>query len=250
MKAMMLTGIRQMEMRDIPAPEIKNPTDVLIRMKIVGVCGSDVHYYTQGKIGSQVVEYPFTVGHEGAGIVEAVGAAQVAAAVGAGGAGRGAGVVRSHACRAVIQQTMLTCHRAGAVGVLGCEGNGRSRSWAISTAVAHFLHTEGVTGSNPVSPIHLMSGGLDRQVTIGTSCDFSRCRGSKGARATAAVMPMGLSSSPTLLRHSGFWPIGCFRPGKPRESVGPNWPSGCTWACSSWRRWSRPISTPCPNRCL
>ena len=75
MKAMMLTGIRQMEMRDIPAPEIKNPTDVLIRMKIVGVCGSDVHYYTQGKIGSQVVEYPFTVGHEGAGIVKAVGAA-------------------------------------------------------------------------------------------------------------------------------------------------------------------------------
>ena len=71
----MLTGIRQMEMRDIPAPEIKNPSDVLIRMKIVGVCGSDVHYYTQGKIGSQVVEYPFTVGHEGAGIVEKVGAA-------------------------------------------------------------------------------------------------------------------------------------------------------------------------------
>jgi L-iditol 2-dehydrogenase len=73
MKAMMLTGIRQMEMRDIPAPEIKNPKDVLIRMKIVGVCGSDVHYYVQGKIGSQVVEYPFTVGHEGAGIVEKIG---------------------------------------------------------------------------------------------------------------------------------------------------------------------------------
>ena len=75
MKAMMLTGIRQMEMRDITAPEIKNPNDVMIRMKIVGVCGSDVHYYVQGKIGSQVVEYPFTVGHEGAGIVEKVGTA-------------------------------------------------------------------------------------------------------------------------------------------------------------------------------
>ncbi len=72
---MMLTGIRQMEMRDVPAPEIKNPDDVLIRMKIVGVCGSDVHYYTQGKIGSQVVEYPFTVGHEGAGTVEKIGPA-------------------------------------------------------------------------------------------------------------------------------------------------------------------------------
>ena len=29
----------------------------------------------------------------------------------------------------------------------------QGRSGAISTAVAHFLHTEGVTGSNPVSPI-------------------------------------------------------------------------------------------------
>lgn len=27
--------------------------------------------------------------------------------------------------------------------------------WAISTVVAHFLHTEGVTGSNPVSPIRV-----------------------------------------------------------------------------------------------
>ncbi|MFA6293532.1 MAG: NAD(P)-dependent alcohol dehydrogenase [Victivallales bacterium] len=75
MKAMMLTGIRQMELREVPSPEIKNPNDVLIRMKTVGVCGSDVHYYTEGKIGSQVVEYPFTVGHEGAGIVEKVGPA-------------------------------------------------------------------------------------------------------------------------------------------------------------------------------
>jgi L-iditol 2-dehydrogenase len=75
MKAMMLTGIRRMEMRDIPAPEIKNPNDVVVRMRIVGVCGSDVHYYVEGKIGSQVVEYPFTVGHEGSGIVEKIGSA-------------------------------------------------------------------------------------------------------------------------------------------------------------------------------
>jgi L-iditol 2-dehydrogenase len=39
------------------------------------VCGSDVHYYETGRIGSQVVQYPFAVGHEGAGIVEAVGSA-------------------------------------------------------------------------------------------------------------------------------------------------------------------------------
>lgn len=73
MKAMMLTGIREMEMLDVPDPVIENDKDVLIRMKTLGVCGSDIHYYVSGKIGSQVVEYPFTVGHEGSGVVEAVG---------------------------------------------------------------------------------------------------------------------------------------------------------------------------------
>src|SRR5664280_1169009 len=69
MKAMMLTGIRNMEMKEIPEPFIVNPDDVKIRMSVVGICGSDIHYYTQGQIGSQKVEYPFTVGHEGAGVV-------------------------------------------------------------------------------------------------------------------------------------------------------------------------------------
>ena len=73
MKSMMLTGIRQMEMKDTEKPVIMKDTDVLIKMKVVGVCGSDVHYYTTGKIGSQVVKYPFAVGHEGAGIVEETG---------------------------------------------------------------------------------------------------------------------------------------------------------------------------------
>ncbi len=73
MKAMVLTGIRQMEMQEFPMPEIANDDDVLIKMKVVGICGSDVHYYTSGKIGSQIVQYPFPVGHEGAGEVIAVG---------------------------------------------------------------------------------------------------------------------------------------------------------------------------------
>lgn len=69
MRTMVLTGIRKIEMIDRIQPEIKNPDDVLIKIKSVGVCGSDVHYFTEGKIGSQVVEYPFAVGHECSGIV-------------------------------------------------------------------------------------------------------------------------------------------------------------------------------------
>jgi len=70
---MKLTGIRQMEMMEAPTPGIRDDNDVLIRLRVVGICGSDVHYYESGQIGSQVVEYPFTVGHECAGIVEAIG---------------------------------------------------------------------------------------------------------------------------------------------------------------------------------
>ena len=73
MKSAVLTGIRQMKIRDIPAPEIKEDRDVLIKVNRIGVCGSDVHYYTSGRIGNQVVSYPFAVGHEASGIVRETG---------------------------------------------------------------------------------------------------------------------------------------------------------------------------------
>lgn len=73
MKAVVLTGIRKMEVREVPTPRIENDTDVLLKVGSVGVCGSDVHYYTTGRIGSQVVKYPFRVGHEFAATVQDVG---------------------------------------------------------------------------------------------------------------------------------------------------------------------------------
>ena len=64
-----------MQMQEVPCPSLSRDTDVLIKMARVGVCGSDVHYFAEGGIGSQRVEYPWTVGHEGAGTVVEVGAA-------------------------------------------------------------------------------------------------------------------------------------------------------------------------------
>lgn len=70
---MVLTGLNRLEMKEIPDLVITSDDDVIIRMGAVGVCGSDIHYYTEGNIGNQVVKYPFRVGHEGSGTVAEVG---------------------------------------------------------------------------------------------------------------------------------------------------------------------------------
>jgi len=73
MKAAFLTGLREMEIRDTAPPKITDPHGVLLHVGVVGVCGSDVHYYTTGRIGTLVVKYPEWTGHECAGTVVAVG---------------------------------------------------------------------------------------------------------------------------------------------------------------------------------
>lgn len=75
MKTLVLTGIRKIELINKPKPALQKADEVLIRIKTVGVCGSDIHYFIEGKIGSQVVEFPFAVGHECSGIIEEVGSA-------------------------------------------------------------------------------------------------------------------------------------------------------------------------------
>jgi L-iditol 2-dehydrogenase len=73
MKAAVLTALRQIEIRDNPKPEIQGGHDVLLKIERVGVCGSDVHYYTTGRIGHQIVQYPYIVGHECSATVAEVG---------------------------------------------------------------------------------------------------------------------------------------------------------------------------------
>jgi len=73
MKAAVLTGIRKATIIDVPDPELERATDVLLKLSAVGVCGSDIHYYTTGRIGEQIVRYPFTLGHECTAIVERTG---------------------------------------------------------------------------------------------------------------------------------------------------------------------------------
>ena len=56
MRALVLEKKLQLSLRDIDLPKDVGSNDVKIKMHTVGICGSDVHYYTHGKIGPFVVE--------------------------------------------------------------------------------------------------------------------------------------------------------------------------------------------------
>ena len=73
MKKAYLTGIREMTLRDVPDPPAPLQGEVRIRLTTIGVCGSDIHYFREGRIGAQVVEFPFAVGHECAGVIDQLG---------------------------------------------------------------------------------------------------------------------------------------------------------------------------------
>jgi len=69
MKSWKLTDIHQLEQQEVPDPGTPGKGEMLLKVETVGVCGSDIHYYSTGRIGEQIVIYPFTPGHECAGTV-------------------------------------------------------------------------------------------------------------------------------------------------------------------------------------
>ena len=68
-RALVLERQHELALRDIELPMEVGPDAVKVRIHTVGVCGSDVHYYTHGRIGRFVVKEPMVLGHEAAGTV-------------------------------------------------------------------------------------------------------------------------------------------------------------------------------------
>jgi L-iditol 2-dehydrogenase len=75
MKAVALTRLRQLEWIELPTPRLQQPDEVLLQVRCVGICGSDMHYFETGRIASRVATFPFLLGHECAATVMATGKA-------------------------------------------------------------------------------------------------------------------------------------------------------------------------------
>ena len=75
MKAVYLIARKKIVIEEIPEPKITRDDDVLVRVRSVGICGSDIHYYLEGRIGNQVIQDRIILGHEAAGDVVDTGCA-------------------------------------------------------------------------------------------------------------------------------------------------------------------------------
>ncbi|TSI18609.1 L-idonate 5-dehydrogenase [Brevibacterium aurantiacum] len=69
MKTLFIHGAEDMRFDDTTVPE-PSAGEVLLRVRFVGICGSDLHYYFHGKNGENLIREPFTPGHELSALVE------------------------------------------------------------------------------------------------------------------------------------------------------------------------------------
>ncbi len=67
-----MVGLGQIELEERSVPE-PAAGQVLVEVSSVGVCGSDVHWFKDGRIGELVVQGPLVLGHEASGVVRALG---------------------------------------------------------------------------------------------------------------------------------------------------------------------------------
>lgn len=73
MRSLVLEEKMKLSLREMDIPQTLGPTDVRVKIERVGICGSDVHYYTHGRIGPFVVNEPMVLGHEASGTIVEVG---------------------------------------------------------------------------------------------------------------------------------------------------------------------------------
>lgn len=131
-----------MEIREEANPVLRGPKEVLLRIDTVGVCGSDVHYYTTGRIGSQVVQYPYSVGHECSGTVVETGREVTNLKVGDRVAVEPA--MSCGTCDQCVQGRHHTCRK---LRFLGCPGqaDGSLKEFFVMPAECCFKIPENMT---------------------------------------------------------------------------------------------------------
>jgi L-idonate 5-dehydrogenase len=81
MDALVIHAPNDLRVEDVPTP-VMLPHQMRVKVRCGGICGSDLHYYQHGGFGTVRIQQPMILGHEVAGVIEAVGAEVLGFAVG------------------------------------------------------------------------------------------------------------------------------------------------------------------------
>ena len=129
-----LHGPSDLRVENVPFDATLKPDEVLIRVRATGVCGSDLHPYETGSIGSTQLHEPLVLGHEFSGVIEEIGADVENVEVGARVAVDPAWVCGT--CRECLNGNPNMCRRQRFCGLAPDDGSLRHRL----VAPARFCH--------------------------------------------------------------------------------------------------------------
>lgn len=138
MRAFVLTGPREGSVQEVAAPE-PAPGEVVVRVERVGVCGTDIEFYSgdMAYLHSGHASYPMRLGHEWAGIVTVVGAG-----VDPGWAGRrvtGDTMLGDGTCRRCRRGHQHVCENRQEVGIRGGRPGALAEQLAVPATSLHAL---------------------------------------------------------------------------------------------------------------
>lgn len=156
MKALVLTGVKEFTLQDLPTPAIA-PDEVLINTAYAGVCGTDHDLYA-GRPGSAAAVPPIVLGHENSGVVAAVGEAVTNVAVG----DRVAVDPNIYCgqCEYCLTQRPELCDHLSAVGVT--RDGGLAEQFAAPASVVYRLpDSVSLRDAAAIEPVSCAVHGLD-----------------------------------------------------------------------------------------
>ncbi|MCL2170441.1 MAG: L-threonine 3-dehydrogenase [Defluviitaleaceae bacterium] len=217
-----------LELREVPVPEI-GASDVLVKMRKVGICGTDMHIYKWDAWAQRVIQTPMIIGHEYVGEIAAMGSAVKGLEIGQLVSGEGHLVC--HTCRWCVSGQQHLCRQTKGVGVnrdgvfaeyaaipatniVVCNPSVPESVLAIQDALGNAMHTAYqfpligedvlITGMGPIGlmaiPVVKLAGARNIVVTarregplkLARELGATRCVNVKNERISDVVKELGM----------------------------------------------------------
>ncbi len=192
-----------MDLREVPVPAV-GPDDVLIRVHQAGVCGTDLHIWEWDSWASNRLKPPVVIGHEFAGVIEAMG--RDAAASGLLAVGDAVTAEGHIVCNHCLQCRLGDAHLCSRTRIIGVDRDGAFADY-IAMPASNVMRLDGIPTEvgaimDPVgNAVHTVLEGVSvpgaRVLVLG--CGPIGCFAVGVARAAGAALVVASDLNPRRL---------------------------------------------------